>query len=72
MAVVWPLISWSLPSDGSTCHNIYKVKLLPVIFTVYTERIFTLLTGSMTMHFTATGAPLAVRHIRILPMNQHA
>jgi hypothetical protein len=24
-AVVWPLISWSLPSNESTCHNIQSV-----------------------------------------------
>jgi hypothetical protein len=37
-----------------------------------TRRIFTLLTGFMALRFTATGAPLAVRRIRILQMNQHA
>jgi hypothetical protein len=37
-----------------------------------TGRIFTLLTVSTALRFTATGAPLAARHIRILPMNQYA
>jgi hypothetical protein len=36
-----------------------------------TGRIFTVLTVSMTLLFTETGAPLAARVIRILPMNQH-
>jgi hypothetical protein len=31
-----------------------------------------LLTGSTALRFMATGAPLAARRIRILPMNQHA
>jgi hypothetical protein len=34
--------------------------------------IFTLLTGSTALRFTAAGAPLAERRIQILPMNQHA
>jgi hypothetical protein len=37
-----------------------------------TGRIFTLLTRSMALHFTATKALLATRHIWILPKNQHA
>jgi hypothetical protein len=36
------------------------------------KRIFTLLTGSTSLHFTATVAPPAAKRIRILPMNQHA
>jgi hypothetical protein len=38
----------------------------------YTGKIFTLFTGSTVLHFTATGAPLAARCIRIFPVNQHA
>jgi hypothetical protein len=34
-------------------------------------RIFTLLTGSVALRFTATGAPSAERRIRILPLNQY-
>jgi hypothetical protein len=37
-----------------------------------TGNIFTVWTGSTALHFTAAGAPLAARRIRILPMNQHA
>jgi hypothetical protein len=37
----------------------------------YTGRIFILLTGFMALRFTATDAPLAVRHMQILLMNQH-
>jgi hypothetical protein len=37
-----------------------------------TGMIFTLLIDSTALRFTATGAPLAARGIRILPMNQHA
>lgn len=36
------------------------------------EKIFDLLIGSMALHFTVTGVPLAVEHIQILPMNQDA
>jgi hypothetical protein len=38
----------------------------------YTGRFFTLLTGSTTLCFTVTGAPLAMSRIQILLMNQHA
>jgi hypothetical protein len=37
-----------------------------------TRRIFNFLTGSTALPFTATGAPLAARRIRILPMNHYA
>jgi hypothetical protein len=33
--------------------------------------MFTLLTGSTVLRFTVAGAPLAAKHIRILPMNQY-
>lgn len=38
----------------------------------YIGRTFTLLTGSVALHFTEAGALLAARHMRILPMSQHA
>jgi hypothetical protein len=41
------------------------------VYTIYVGRIFTLLAGSTALRFTATGAPLAARRIRILPTNQH-
>jgi hypothetical protein len=37
-----------------------------------TGNIFSVWTRSMALHFMAAGASLAVRHVRILPMNQHA
>jgi hypothetical protein len=37
-----------------------------------TGRIFTMLTGSTALRFTAANAPLAGRRIRILQMDQHA
>jgi hypothetical protein len=37
-----------------------------------TVRILTFLTGSTALHFTAVGALLAAKRIRILLMNQHA
>jgi hypothetical protein len=40
--------------------------------TTTARRIFNMWTGSMALRFAPTGAPLAVKRIRILPMNQHA
>jgi hypothetical protein len=39
---------------------------------LYTGKIFTLLTGSTALLFTAAGVPIAAMRIQILPMNQHA
>jgi hypothetical protein len=39
---------------------------------ICTVKMFILLTGSTALRFMAAGAPLAVRSIRILLMNQHA
>jgi hypothetical protein len=39
---------------------------------ICTGRIFTLLTGSTALRFTAAGASLAARRIQILPMKQYA
>jgi hypothetical protein len=41
------------------------------VINVYTGLIFSIWTGSTALRFTAAGAPLAARRIRILPMNQH-
>jgi hypothetical protein len=51
-------------------HTVIQVN--PIRFKYGRQNLFTLLTGSTAMHFTATGAPLAARGIRISAMNQHA
>jgi sterol desaturase/sphingolipid hydroxylase (fatty acid hydroxylase superfamily) len=49
-------------------ESITNSKVIPVFN--YTERIFTLLTGSTVLRFMVAGAPLAARRIRILQKNQ--
>jgi hypothetical protein len=38
----------------------------------YTESFFNFIDRFTALHFMATGASLAVRHLQILPMDQHA
>jgi hypothetical protein len=42
------------------------------VINVYSGMIFSVWTGSAALRFTAAGAPLVARRIRILPMNKHA
>jgi hypothetical protein len=44
----------------------------PITHNGFCRVILILLTAPMALRFTATGALLAARRIRILPMNQHA
>jgi hypothetical protein len=68
------------PNDFSwTFDNCELYQYLPDLFThsnfhiyIDTGKIFSLLTSSMALHFTAPSASLAMRRIWILPMNQHA
>jgi hypothetical protein len=46
--------------------------MFPTLRSLYTGKIFTLLTGSTALRFTAAGVPIAARGIQILLMNQHA
>jgi hypothetical protein len=52
--------------------SLFEVFILECNVYEHTGRIFTLLTGSTALRFTATGGPPAARRIRILPMNQDA
>jgi hypothetical protein len=48
--------------------NLHLSRLRPFLQIENTGRIFTLLTGSTALRFTATGAPVGARRLRILPI----
>jgi hypothetical protein len=43
-----------------------------MLFQQYYKEVLTIVDQFTALHFTATSAPLAVRSIQILPMNQYA
>jgi hypothetical protein len=69
--------SFSHPRNSSGVTTGQYISIFQILHTMIlrhsnTGRIFTLLTGSTALRFTATDEPLAARRIQILPMNQYA
>jgi hypothetical protein len=68
-SVDWPitvaaaaLVMSPLVGTGGGLHSANTSQYYTIL-NLNTRMIFTLLTGSMALHFTATGAPLAMRCI---------
>jgi hypothetical protein len=67
-----PEVNNKVPGQTSTFSETCDFYTESKYESLFTGRIFTLLTGSTALPFTVAGASLATRPIQILPMNQHA